>query len=648
MRLSISVKILIIITVVFFITDSALLIFGYRSVSETVTNNYTRYTKYSANTAARLLDGVDLEKLQNDEEYAEPYVNMLKDLCSVNDLAYLYVYVPNTQKGTITYYLIIYDNDKANLVEDYRSVGMTVEHTLTDAEISALNGDTENAVTNVNNEFGNSITSFSAVNTSISNESALVGVDVLTEKVFSSFSSRYNIMFSLVVLSSIIALITIAIIIKVKLLKPAEIISKQMKNFLENGNSEFSKLAIKGNDEFGDMANSFNIMTEKIEDYLNNINQLSEEKHRQEAEIGIAAKIQSGLLPDNHYADNRIKISATMIPARYIGGDFYDYFNLPNNKMCMVIADVSGKGVTAALFMSRTITIIRQYAEFGYSPSEILYHTNNCISENNPEQMFITIFVGIYDKTSKKFTYSNAGHNTPYLISDTLKMLDEASGVPTGLFEEEKFDEKVIELKENDTVFMFTDGVNEAVNTNDEFFKTERLEKILSENGTKLHERCVELVLEKLNDFVNDAPQSDDITMLAFSVCKSNRIKVNAEIKNLSVIFDIINQNTKIDEKTKKQMCLAAEEIFVNICSYAYKYEIGKVEFVFEVTNKIVLRFCDNGVKYNPLESNADIDEYDIDTQIGGLGKFLTFSLVDNADYKYINNQNILTLTKNI
>ena len=117
-------------------------------------------------------------------------------------------------------------------------------------------------------------------------------------------------------------------------------------------------------------------------------------------------------------------------------------------------------------------------------------------------------------------------------------------------------------------------------------------------------------------------------------------------IKNLSVVFNFINQNTILDDKTKKQICLLAEEIFVNICSYAYENGNGTVEIFFEVTDKIVLKFCDNGKQYNPLKNNANIDEYDINTQIGGLGKFLTFSIADKAIYKYIDNQNILTLTK--
>lgn len=646
MRNSILLKILLIIAIVMIISDAGLLTLGFYSVYTSVHNNYISYAKSSATLAADVLEGADMQKLLSDNNYAESYSDTLNDLCKANDLEYLYVFIPDIEKDTITYVLIIcsdYSNPTA-IIE--RAPGTIVEHSLSSAELSAYNGDTSNNISETNNKFGHVITCNNAVYDKNGNVTALVGADVSTDKTLSVFIKRYSIMIIAIIISFIIVLGIIGVILKTKLLKPAETISKRMKCFVTDRQSEFKKLEVKGKDEFANMADSFNYMADEIDNYIKNINELTEEKHRRDAEMSIAKNIQCGLLPDNNYKNKSAAISAVMIPAKDIGGDFYDYFNLNEDKICTVIADVSGKGISAAIFMSRAITVIRQYAQMGYSPSEILFYTNNCLTLNNPEQMFITAFVGVYDAKTQIFTYANAGHTIPYLISDTLKTLNNPGGMMAGVFEDEKYEESSVTLKNGDTVFMFTDGISEAVNKDKEFFGTKRIEDTLIKFRAEKNIRCIDLVLSEVKAFAKDTTQSDDITMLTICPCSTFEISLKAETENLEAVCSLIRDRKDIPDCLKNKLCLAAEEIFVNICSYAYDNNSGTVNFLLEVSDKIVMKFSDDGKEFNPIKNRADIDSYDIDSQVGGLGIYLALNIADEADYEYKNNKNILTITK--
>lgn len=643
MKKSITAKILITIAVVLIITDMGLLGLGLSTVYRTVHKNYISYAKSSAAVAAELLNGVDMQKLATDESYAQYYRKILQELCQTNDLEYLYIYRPDTKRDSIAFIMVLYgENSQASAMIE-RVSGTVVHYTLSESERQAWNGSKVESVEETNNKYGHVLTAYSAIYDEDRNVVALVGADISMDKALQIFIERYRIMFGAVTISFVFVLGTLAAILKINVLKPAKIISGRLKNFVADREAGFEKVEIRGNDEFAQMAEAFNQMAEEIDRYVKNINELMEEKHRQEAEINVAKNIQRGFLPEGYFQKQGIKLKAIMVPAKYVGGDFYDYFSLTEDTICTVIADVSGKGISAALFMARAITIVRQYAKLGYSPSNILFYTNNALCVNNPEQMFLTAFVGIYDRNTHKLTYANGGHNHPYLISDTVRMLDGAEGMTIGIFEDEEYKEKEVCLKKGDTVFMYTDGVNEAVSCRGDFFGTNRLEEVLAEkNG----EQCVETVLEAVKDFANNTQQSDDITMLAFSVLPDSYLKVQAELENLGDIQSLILEHQQIPNHLKKKLCLAAEEIFSNICFYAYEKEKGSVEVSIEVSDSIQIKFCDSGKPFNPTNNPIDIDEYDLDTQIGGLGRQIAFDLVDEVDYEYKDNKNILTLVK--
>lgn len=644
MKKSIITKILITIAVVLLVTDTVLLMLGFSAVKTTVRRTYVYYASAAATVAADLLDGADLERLRTDEDYAQGYRFVLEDLSRTNDLEYLYLYTPDFERDTITFDMVIYGNGSHELAKSERVPGTVVPYVLTETERRAWNGQAAGDVEETDNQYGHVLTAYSAVYNTAKEAVALVAADVSLDEAIASFLKRYQMMVVTVAASFAFILVVLAVLLKARVLRPAKIISTQMRQFAADRQATFERIEVKGEDEFAQMATTFYQMTEEIDHYIKNINVLTEEKHRRETEIGIAGRIQQGLLPRADFEAGCIRLKAVMIPAQEVGGDFYDYFSMDDDLFCTVIADVSGKGITAALFMANAITVVQQYAKLKYSPSEILYRTNNTLCDSNPEQLFITLFVGIYDSRTRRFAYANAGHNPPYLISESegLKSLSGSRGMAIGIFGEETYGESTVELKDGDTVFLYTDGVNEAVGRDREFFGLKRLEQILSKQQK---EQCVQSVLEGVRSFAQDTPQSDDITMLAFCALPGFRLRVTAVLENLEAVQQFFLGNGQISDSLKKRLCLAVEEIFVNICSYAYAGCCGDVEIFMTISDQILVEIRDRGKAFDPREQMVDVAAYDINTQVGGLGRLIAFELADQVDYEYSCGSNILTLT---
>ena len=266
------------------------------------------------------------------------------------------------------------------------------------------------------------------------------------------------------------------------------------------------KLDEKGGREFAQMAHSFNTMTEDINRYIDDIDALNRDKHTTEAELNIAREIQMGLLLPGHLHSDRYAINAYVKPAKDVGGDYYDYSVLDDGRIFVAVADVSGKGISASLFMARAITLLHQNAIGGHLPSEILETYNNTLTQRNPGGLFITTFVVIYDPSTGILTYSNAGHNIPYLLSDTLIPLDKAHGVAAGLFEGETYEDATVMIKPGDSLFLYTDGVNEAKSAENVFYSTERLEEKLRDCIAARTDNTLDVILDEEEPTNDTAP----------------------------------------------------------------------------------------------------------------------------------------------
>lgn len=473
---------------------------------------------------------------------------------------------------------------------------------------------------------------------------AICGADFLDSEIVRSRNEliwRESLILGLILLGLMAALI---LLLHFLVARPVSRISEGMRGLVENDTLRSEKLEVSGSDEISLMAADFNSMTDDIREYIRTVQS-----------VDAAAHIQAGMLPKERYEDEQVSISACMKPARNVGGDFYDYFAMEDGRIFLVIADVSGKGISAALFMAGAVNAIRYNAKLFQTPAQILKAANNDIALRNPEQLFITVFLAVYDPFSGELTCANGGHNPPYLLrGGRLIPLDHEPDLLLGLFEDEPYENVKIPVQKGDILFLYTDGLNEAVSPEKRFLGTEGLEEILKETAEDAAgtESFTDAVLCRIEEFENGAEQHDDITMLAakFSGSAKSSLTLPADLKEIGSFRSFLMENPLIPGAERKKIYLAAEEIFVNICSYAYNgCEKGTVQLELERTaDCLEMRFSDSGIPYDPLKDIDPEKEYDPDTMIGGLGKKLAFQIMDQQAYEYQDGRNVLTLRKKI
>lgn len=392
---------------------------------------------------------------------------------------------------------------------------------------------------------------------------------------------------------------------------------------------------------------------------------------RIEYELNLAKNIQAAMLPSifpPYPEKSEFDLYALMNPAKEVGGDFYDFFMLDDKKIALVAADVSGKGVPAALFMVIAKTLIKNQAQSGLSPAEVLSKVNQMLCEGNSLGLFVTCFICYFDSETGLLTYSNAGHNPPLITNEFVNnegnktykydFIRTKPGFVLGGIEGIKYKNSTIELVPNDKIFLYTDGVTEAKNDKDELFGEERLIEYLNSHSFNNPKELITALREEINVYANNAEQFDDITMLAFDFkkyFKTNAIEreFKASDESLDAINDFLEEElNKYNASMKliKQINVVTEEVFTNISHYAYNENIGKMRLSVEYKDgDIILKFIDYGIPFNPLlKKDPDISLSANERQIGGLGIFMVKKIMDEAKYKYENGQNILILRKSI
>lgn len=331
-----------------------------------------------------------------------------------------------------------------------------------------------------------------------------------------------SVLFNMLTISFIIIGITIIVYIffvRKVVTKPIGKLAAFTQGITDSGVFENQRIQIQTGDEIESLSESFNFMLAKLEDYIENLSKVTAEKERIGAELNVAKQIQADMLPGIFPAfpdRDEFDIYASMDPAKEVGGDFYDFFMLDDNHLVFLIADVSGKGVPAALFMVITKTLIKNQVMKGQEPYAVFEEVNNQLCENNQEGMFVTAWLGILEISTGIITYVNAGHNPPlvkrkdgkydYLQCRPGFVLAGMEGIP---YQQDK-----IKLQEGDCIFIYTDGVTDANNPKKELFGEDRLSDtidIYKDNGPK--ELLYNLKAE-LENYMGEEEQFDDITML--------------------------------------------------------------------------------------------------------------------------------------
>lgn len=640
------------------LADAVVLFAAYNISKNNAIENCKNNVRQAAVIASQYFEFVDPSDLNE----AKTCSTIFNQLCDTMDMAYIYTERIYPEQGKKQYLSLGFGNDAVESAKEAHSSGSFSEVVL-DEEIAAQN-ENKTCFLEYDNQFGHTIVCLTPVKKHISrkvssdkdssvfvNETLSIAVAELSVRnILESLQYEFRRIFLYVVLSSVLIVFLISFIIYQRITKPLRKISHKMSAFLDDRGEDFKPLVIKGKNELSEMADSFNTMAQEIDSYIENISELNREKAMQETELNIARNIQMGFLEPADFESIYANIHATMLPAKDVGGDLYDYQVLSNGNICIIIADVSGKGVSAALFMANAITLLRHAAESGLSPDRIMTKYNDHLAKHNPNMMFITTFIGIYHPSTGEFFYSNAGHNPPYLLSDSLMEIESMYEVAAGIFGGEAYTEKCLRLKPGDTVFLYTDGVTEAKSAGNELYGDDRLKQILSGHLHEPGEAVMNTVLDDIREFSDKAVQNDDITILTFTIPSENSITLHLDAvkQNMETINKHIS-SLAVDDDIKAQLRLIAEEMFVNICSYAYENGSGKAEVSISAdSSKVTLTFTDSGKPFDPTKNIQDIEEYDPENRIGSLGRFLTFELADSYSYKYEDGKNKLTIFKNI
>jgi sigma-B regulation protein RsbU (phosphoserine phosphatase) len=381
-------------------------------------------------------------------------------------------------------------------------------------------------------------------------------------------------------------------------------------------------------------------------------------------ELNVGRDIQMSMLPlkfpafpDRHEFD----IYALLQPAREVGGDFYDFFFINDRELCLIVGDVSGKGVPAALFMAVTKTMLRARAIDDPSPASVVTQVNNELSADNPASMFVTLFMAIVDVRSGEIRFTNAGHNPPYILRKTAKFdcLDQRLGPVIGAVEGVAFKESQCQLGEGDSVFIFTDGVTEAMDVSGQLYSEDRLEKFLEQVNGSSADQLTQDTLAAVEDFAAGAEQADDITILTFTLQQAPEklhhqqleITVRAdmsEIDRVNAAFSQYAEKIGLSAAVIQKVSISFDELLNNIIAYGFDDPEGhEIDIVTEHTKgRLVITVTDDGVPFNPFDRVGPDTTLSLeDREIGGLGVLLVVELMDKCAYRRLRDRNVVTLT---
>ena len=346
-----------------------------------------------------------------------------------------------------------------------------------------------------------------------------IQLDAVTAYRSKSSAGKTQVWIIMIVL--LMALLAGAILLGKRIVKPLNTITKRISELSET-NLEFKmEDTFRTGDEVEELAQSFANISHKTVEYLDTVKRVTAEKERVSLELRLSHDIQVNMLPNIFPAFPERKefdIYASMLPAKEVGGDFYDFYLADESHLVMVIADVSGKGIPAAMFMMASKIIINNISTLGVTdPAKILEAANRQITSNNPGEMFVTVWLGILDLNTGKLTASNAGHEYPFIMrkGGRFEMFKDRHGFVLGGMEESRYRTYELQLDAGDAIFVYTDGVAEATNDRDELFGTERLTEALNRAPNASCKELLGNVKSAVDAFVQEAPQFDDTTMLA-------------------------------------------------------------------------------------------------------------------------------------
>jgi sigma-B regulation protein RsbU (phosphoserine phosphatase) len=507
--------------------------------------------------------------------------------------------------------------------------------------------------------YGKPISAWAPILDSDGNVAAMVEADYIIKNI----GKQITVSIAGIVAVQILCILTVAILmilsIRKNVVRPVTSLKKMVDSY-ESGEFSADLSRFQHDDEIRSLAVSFEDMTTRIENYITELTAVTAEKERIGAELNVATQIQADMLPGIFpaFPDRKeFDLYATMDPAKEVGGDFYDFFLIDDDHLGLVMADVSGKGVPAALFMVIAKTLIKNRAQLGESPAEILKNVNEQLCQGNEAELFVTVWLAVIEISTGRGLAANAGHEHPVICraGGKFELVTYRHSPAVATMEGIRFREHPFELHPGDRLFVYTDGVPEATDAEERLLGTDRMLEALNADAEAAPDVLLGNVRRAIDGFVGEAPQFDDITMLAlaYNGPEKKELTLEASADNLEralAFADAELEAAGCSAKTKMQIDVAVDEIFVNIANYAYAPDTGSVTVRAETLSdpkRIRITFADGGVPYDPLSRpDPDVTLSAAERSIGGLGIYLVKKAMDEGRYEYRDGHNILTLKK--
>lgn len=641
------------------------------------------YSDKAQGIVRMLADEVDAETLggylesgRTDAAYERmlAHFNNVKE--NTSELGYLYLFVP--YEDYFVYILDAYTeaDDMSNIsrLGDRFSYG-EIEYRYLLADVRNKKPSTE-VIFGKDQGYGKTVSAWAPVLNEKGELVAMVEADYVLGNLQRRINAYMTGITAFLMISMAVILCAILHVLKKNVTTPLEKLAVYVNSY-ESGEAQPKPLRFRKKDEIKLLSDSFQGMIARTNDYILRIERAAAEKERMGAELSVAAHIQANMLPCVFppFPDRReFALFAIMTPAKEVGGDFYDFFLIDEDRLALVIADVSGKGVPAALFMVITKTLIKNHAQRGEDPEKIFENVNTQLCENNEEGMFVTAWLGILSLSTGSLAYVNAGHNMPLIKrrGGEFEFLETDSDFVLAGMEGQQYRRSERILEAGDTLYLYTDGVTEAVNEKKQLYGDERLRYALNRNKEEPPEALLPDIRADIDRFAGEEPQFDDITMLCLryngesgsadscgpekpeeTVQGMSTLRVRAEDGQLETVLAFVDAQLEAagcPRHTAVQLAIAVEELFVNIAHYAYGGGAGEAVISMDMLpdqTGVSVTLEDGGIPYNPLErADPDIGLDAEQRPVGGLGIYMVRKSMDEMAYEYRNQKNRLTIRK--
>ena len=622
---------------------------------------YSELAFGQASVAADLIDGDKVEQYyltgEKDEYYDEIHGYLL-DAKEKMGLKYFYVVVPEAE---VMYYIwdagVPGEDGVCDLgdTDAYYGGGNELMH-----KAFAVNAE-QNILVTKNEEYGYLASAYVAILNGAGTPVALASIDISMDMIDQQI--RQFLVLTLCITFAVLLASVFAYYYYVRriLIRPLGTLHHAAMGLVESkmeGLADF-RVEVDTGDELEDLADSFQYMVAELNEYIRDLSRVTAEKERIGAELDVARHIQASMLPcifpafpERHEFD----IFASMTPAKEVGGDFYDFFLVDDDHLAVVMADVSGKGVPAALFMMISKTLLKSAAQSGLSPKAVLEKVNDQLCENNDAEMFVTVWLGILEISTGKMKCANAGHEYPAIMrkGGDFELFKDKHGFVLAGMEGARYREYELELHAGDRLVVYTDGVPEATDGANTLYGTDRMISALNGARDGSCRQMLEALHRDVDSFVDGADQFDDITMLciemkeaASAMKKINLAPTLDKLPEAVAFFEDTLSGADVPMKVIARVNVAVDEIFSNIARYsgATSVTLGCAL----ADDRVTLRFSDNGRPYDPTgKPDPDTTLSAEERDIGGLGIFMVKKTMDEVAYEYTDGLNILTLVKEL